>query len=116
MYIYTLLLSEALLLNHETNPLNCANEFLSCLPFHPPHHEDAVAGKLAEVGGAELPQLGRDGVLLDEGLLRVMELEGEVAGQRDGQSPPEEVREWGGGPLGGSPMASSLLPPIDAKK
>ena len=53
-------------------------------------HEDWVPGELAHVGLRELPDLRGDGVLLHEGLLGEVELQGVVWGQRDEQ-PPRQV-------------------------
>eukprot|EP00760_Papus_ankaliazontas_P027917 PhM_4_TR3463/c1_g1_i1/m.25542 len=56
--------------------------------------DHAVACELAHVVGAELPNLRRDRVLLDEGLLRLVELQWVVGAKGDVETAREEVREW----------------------
>ena len=54
-----------------------------------------VPGQLAHVAAGELPDLGRDAVLLHEGLLGEVELEGVVSGEGDVEAAGEIVRQGG---------------------
>ena len=55
--------------------------------------EDRVPGQLAEVAAGELEDLRGDAVLLHEGLLGEVELEGVVGGERHVEPPGQVVRE-----------------------
>ena len=52
-----------------------------------------VSGKLAHITAGELPHLGGDAVLLHEGLLGEVELEGVVGGDGDVEASGEVVRQ-----------------------
>ena len=56
---------------------------------------DRVPCKLAHVAAGQLPHLGGDAVLLHEGLLGEVELEGVVGGDGDVEAPGKVVRQGG---------------------
>ena len=60
-----------------------------------PAGDDGVPGELAHVAAGELPDLGRDAVLLHQGLLGEVELERVVSGEGDVEAPGEIVRQGG---------------------
>ena len=60
-----------------------------------PAGDDGVPGELAHVAAGELPDLGRDAVLLHQRLLGEVELERVVRGQRDVEAARQVVRQRG---------------------
>ena len=60
-----------------------------------PAGDDGVSGELAHVAAGELPDLGRDAVLLHQRLLGEVELQRVVRGQRDVEAARQVVRQRG---------------------
>ena len=61
--------------------------------------QDGVSGKLAHITAGQLPHLGGNAVLLHEGLLGEVELEGVVGGDGDVEASGQVVGQ--GGPVVG---------------
>ena len=59
-----------------------------------PASDDGVPGQLAHVAAGQLPDLGRDAVLLHQRFLGEVELERIVSGEGDIESSGEVVGEW----------------------
>ena len=60
-----------------------------------PAGDDGVSGELAHVAAGELPDLGRDAVLLHQRLLGEVELKGVVGGDGDVEASGKVVRQGG---------------------